>query len=78
MTPIGGANRLRATDCGRVNARSPSSPWTRPNPESPTPPNGSAGMPANAITELTETMPHRSRAAISAPPFLANTVAPRP
>ena len=24
------------------------------------PPNGSAGMPANAITELTETMPHRS------------------
>ena len=36
-----GARRF-VIDLGRANSRSPSSPWMRPNPESPTPPNGSA------------------------------------
>ncbi len=35
-------------------------------------------MPANEITLLIATIPHRSRAAISSPRFLEKTVAPRP
>ena len=36
------------------------------------------GCPANEITALTATIPHRSRAAISAPRALEKTVAPSP
>ena len=39
----GGLIRCRVIDLGRVNYRRPSAPWMRPKPESPTPPNGSAG-----------------------------------
>ena len=38
-----GRNRCRVIALGRANSRSPSAPWIRPNPESPEPPNGSAG-----------------------------------
>lgn len=51
----------------RVNSRSPSAPWIRPNPESPTPPRGTAAMAAKEITLFTVTMPTRSRSAISVP-----------
>ena len=47
------ANRCRAIACGRVNSCSPSAPWMRPMPDSPTPPNGSAGI-ARRIAALTE------------------------
>ena len=35
--------RRRVIALARANSRSPSSPWMRPKPESPTPPNGSVG-----------------------------------
>ena len=62
----------------RVNSLSPSSPWIRPKPDSPTPPNGSDGNPANDSTELTLVMPLRSRRAASYPRLFANTAAPSP
>ena len=79
VSAIAGANRCTVTDCTEVNARSPSSPWIRPNPESFEPPNGSAGTAANPSTEFTDTAPARSRAAIAAPvrPLPLNTAAPR-
>ena len=49
----------------RVNSLSPSSPWIRPNPLSPTPPKGSAGTDAKVSTEFTEVMPLRIRRARS-------------
>ena len=49
----------------RVNSLSPSSPWIRPNPESPTPPKGSAGTEANVSTELIDVIPLRIRRARS-------------
>src|SRR3954466_8752453 len=67
-----------AIDFGRVNSFSPSSPWIRPKPDSPTPPNGSAGKPANDSTELTLAIPLRNRRAASYPCFLPKTAAPRP
>ena len=56
-----GRIRCRVIDLGRENSRSPSAPWIRPNPDSPEPPNGSAGTAANAITEFTEVIPARRR-----------------
>src|SRR3954467_1701599 len=67
-----------AIDLGRVNSFSPSSPWIRPKPDSPTPPKGSAGKPANDSTELTLAIPLRNRRAASYPCFLPKTAAPRP
>lgn len=55
----GNAKRWREMALGRVNSREPSAPWMRPNPESPTPPNGSAGTPAKEMTELTAVIPDR-------------------
>ena len=62
----------------RVNSRSPSRPWMRPKPESPFPPNGSAGTVANPITELIAVMPLRIARAAAMARFLlpANTVDP--
>ena len=64
----------------RANSRSPSAPWIRPNPDSPTPPNGSAGTITNPITELTEVIPLRSdrAAAMAALRSLAKTADPSP
>ncbi len=62
----------------RANSRSPSSPWMRPKPESPTPPNGSAPTPAYDRTELTLAIPDRIRRAIASPPVRAKTAAPSP
>src|SRR5215471_1915654 len=72
--------RRRVIAFGRVNSRSPSAPWIRPNPDSPTPPNGRAGTTANPITELIEVIPlRRDRAAfIAAVLSLANTADPSP
>jgi hypothetical protein len=59
-----GLIRCRVIALARENSRSPSAPWIRPNPDSPTPPNGSAGTATNDITELTEVIPaRRARAA---------------
>jgi len=65
---------------GRENSRSPSAPLTRPNPDSPTPPNGSAGTIANPSTELMEVIPLRSERAafIPAERSLVKTAAPSP
>ncbi len=49
----------------RVNSLSPSSPWIRPKPLSPTPPKGSAGTEAKVSTEFTDVMPLRIRRARS-------------
>jgi hypothetical protein len=67
-------------DLARANSRSPSAPWIRPNPDSPTPPNGSAGTIANPSTELTEVIPVRSdrAAAMPAERSLVNTADPSP
>ena len=51
----------------RVNSLSPSSPWIRPKPLSPTPPKGSAGTEAKVSTELIDVMPLRIRRARSRP-----------
>ena len=62
----------------RANSRKPSSPWIRPNPESPTPPNGNRGSVTNDNTELTETMPVRMRRARSMARERPNTAPPSP
>ena len=49
----------------------------RPNPDSPTPPNGSDGTPAKARTELIDVMPERTRSAMAMPFFLENTAPAR-
>src|SRR4051794_21555585 len=67
-----------AIDLARVNSFNPSSPWMRPKPDSPTPPNGNAGKPAYDSTELTLAIPLRSRRAASYPRFLLKTAAPSP
>ncbi len=46
VTSSGAGKRCRVIALARANSRSPSSPWMRPKPESPTPPNGSAPTPA--------------------------------
>ena len=75
-----GRNRCLVIALGRVNSRSPSAPWIRPNPDSPTPPNGSAGTTANPITELMEVIPlRRERAAdMAADLSFENTADPSP
>ena len=78
---ISGRIRCRVIALGRVNSRSPSAPWIRPNPDSPTPPNGSAGTIANPSTELIEVIPVRSDRAPRSWPAersLANTADPSP
>src|SRR5690242_9315751 len=74
----GGFIRCLVIDLARLNSRSPSAPWIRPKPESPTPPNGSDGTVAYAITELIDVMPLRSALAMSMAffAFLANTAEP--
>src|SRR6202044_3307394 len=51
-----------------------------PNPDSPVPPNGSAGTVTNPTIELTDVIPVRSERAASSPAerFLVNTAAPSP
>ncbi len=61
----GSAYRWRVMALARVNSLSPSSPWIRPKPESPTPPKGSAGTEAKVSTEFTDVMPLRIRRARS-------------
>jgi len=80
ITLNGGRIRWRVMALGRVNSRSPSAPWIRPNPDSPTPPNGSAGTVANPITEFTDVIPvRRERAAfMAARRSRANTAEPSP
>jgi len=80
VSAISGRIRCRVMALGRVNSRSPSAPWIRPNPDSPTPPNGRAGTVANPTTELTEVIPVRSpRAAVmAAERSPANTADPSP
>ena len=51
----------------RVNSFRPSSPWIRPKPESPTPPNGRDGTDAKAMTEFMLVMPERMRSAMEMP-----------
>src|SRR5580704_4507741 len=77
---IGDRIRCRVMALARANSRSPSAPWIRPNPDSPTPPNGSAGTVANPITEFTEVIPlRRARAAaMAADRSRANTADPSP
>jgi hypothetical protein len=50
----------------------------RPNPDSPVPPNGSAGTAANESTELTDVIPARRARAAPRPAFrrLVNTADP--
>jgi hypothetical protein len=76
----GGFIRCLVMALGRLNSRSPSAPWIRPNPDSPTPPNGSAGTIANPTTELTEVIPVRSdrAAAMAAERSRLNTADPSP
>ena len=73
-----GLNRCRAIALAKVNSLSPSGPWIRPKPESPTPPKGSDGMAAKVITPLTAVMPERMREASSMPRAFEKTVEPRP
>jgi len=75
-----GRIRCRVMALGRVNSRSPSAPCIRPNPDSPTPPNGNAGTSANPSTELIEVIPLRNeRAAVmAAERSLVNTADPSP
>ncbi len=63
----GSANRWRVMALARANSRRPSAPWIRPKPDSPTPPNGSAGANAKAHTALMLVMPHCRRSAMSWP-----------
>ena len=74
----GMANRCRVIECGRANSRRPSAPWMRPNPESPTPPNGNAEIQAKPSTEFTEVAPARMRRAISMPLRREKTVEASP
>ncbi|GEM_PF-5690617 len=76
----GGRIRCRVIALALANSRSPSAPCTRPNPDSPTPPNGSAGTTANPSTELIEVIPLRSAraASIAAERSRANTADPSP
>src|SRR6478609_2199707 len=76
----GGFIRCRVMALGLENSRSPSAPWIRPNPDSPTPPNGKAGTIANPITEFTEVIPVRSdrAAAMAAERSRENTADPSP
>src|SRR5580658_10702851 len=80
ITFTSGRIRCRVIALGLANSRSPSAPWIRPNPDSPTPPNGSAGTVANPITELIDVIPVRSvrAAVIAAERSLANTADPSP
>src|SRR4051794_41929408 len=71
-------NRCRAIALGRVNSFSPSSPWMRPKPESPTPPNGRDGKPAKDNTELTLAIPLRTRRAGADARLFPENPAPRP
>src|SRR3954469_18531956 len=59
--------RWRVMALARANSRRPSAPWMRPKPESPTPPNGSAGTAAKAITALIEVIPPPTRPAARPP-----------
>src|SRR4051794_18807743 len=70
-------NRCRAIALGRVNSFSPSSPWIRPKPESPTPPKGRDGKPAKDNTELTLAIPLRTRRGGGVAPLFSRTAAPR-
>src|SRR5215471_6945759 len=72
--------RRRVIAFGRVNSRRPSAPWIRPNPDSPTPPNGRPGTIANPTTEFTEVIPVRSdrAAAMAAARSRENTADPSP
>ena len=76
----GSGYRWRVIALARVNSLSPSSPWMRPKPLSPTPPKGSAGTEAKVSTELTEVMPLRIRRARSSARALEpeNTAPARP
>ncbi len=78
MRSASGRIRWRVIALARENSRRPSAPWIRPNPESPLPPNGSAGTLANVITELIEVIPLRRARATSSPRlvFLLNTAEP--
>ena len=61
MRLIGDRIRCRVMALGRVNSRSPSAPWIRPNPDSPTPPNGSAGTIANPTSTAAADVARRQR-----------------
>jgi hypothetical protein len=80
VSAISGRIRCRVMALGRENSRSPSAPWIRPNPDSPTPPNGSAGTIANPSTELIDVIPDRNEraAVIAAERSRANTADPSP
>ena len=75
-----GRHRCRVIALARPNSRSPSAPWIRPNPDSPTPPNGSAGTVTNPTTEFTDVIPVRSprAAAMEAERSRENTADPSP
>src|SRR5271163_4642177 len=75
-----GRIRCRVIDLGRENSRSPSAPWIRPNPDSPPPPNGSAGTTAKPSTEFTDVIPVRSDRAADMPARRSrvNTAEPSP
>ena len=70
--------RRTVTALDRANSRSPSSPWIRPKPESPIPPNGSVPIPTKVSVEFTATMPVRSRRAIRTALALPKTAPPSP
>src|SRR5215475_15486900 len=72
--------RCLVIDCDLANSRSPSAPWIRPKPDSPTPPNGSDGTLSTVSAEFTDAIPVRSdlAARMAAFLFLENTLAPRP
>ena len=78
VTSTTDGKRCRVIAFDRANSRSPSSPWIRPKPESPTPPKGSAPTPQKVSTELTLAIPDRSRRAISSPRPREKTAAPSP
>src|SRR5581483_8256164 len=80
VSAIGGRNRCRVIALARANSRSPSGPCVRPNPDSPTPPNGSPGTVTNPSTEFTEVIPVRSARAAASPAdrLPLNTADPSP
>jgi len=80
VTFSSGRIRCRVIALDRVNSRSPSGPWMRPNPDSPTPPYGSAGTCTNPSAELTEVIPVRKDRAAASPAerSLVNTADPSP
>src|SRR5689334_24684566 len=67
-----GFMRWRVIALAYVNSLRPSGPWMRPKPDCPTPPNGRPGTAANAMTELTDVMPERTRRAMSTTFLLVN------